>query len=408
MALLVVLLVFLALPAGAQARWTRLADLSPVGEVSEPSVDVDAQGAAVVAWSLDVQPGTTRVVTASRVAGGRFGAAAEIGGSEGLFPQTALSPGGEAFVAWERLVEADRTSHTRLDGSLRPPGGAFGPAAPITAPVEFDRIGKVAYDRDGRLFVAHRDGLEVRSPGGSFAHEAWPGLADFDLDRTGRMTFLVNLPGPAIGVQTRASDGTLSPARELVRFTCTDDPEEPTCAFNGSTVAAADTGRGLAVWCVPSGRYLALRYATRSPNGEFGSARYLRASRGVCAPEAEMGPAGDAIVAWVTRGRLRAILFSRAGRPGKPRELGPVISGSVQIAIAANGESVLTWLAGVDRLRAAIRHPGHAIGQASTIATDLRESHAVDIDGSGHALVVYAGGGTQADQRRLRALSWRP
>ena len=397
-------LLALAAAAPADARWARLADVSGPGSVFSPAVALDARGAGVAAWTHDTGDVGTPVVAATRAPGGRFGAGAEIAGSDGLLPHVALSEGGEAFAVWEAFAP---TFGKRLEGALRPPGGAFGAAAPITeasrGPVE---VGRAAYDGDGTLYLTYPEGLAVRRPGGEVVHEAFPGYTEFDLDDTGRMTFLAPLDGPGLGVGTRAADGTYGPVRRLASYTCTDDPEEPTCAFNGSAIAGARTGRALAVWCAPSGRYLALRYATRPPGGDFGPVRYLRAARGHCGPRAEMGARGDGIVTWISRGNLRATLFSRAGNPGRPRDLGPVVSGTVRIAVAPGGRSVIAWTAPGGRLRVAVRQPGHAIGTARTVATDLRDGHALAIDGAGRAVLIYVGGPAAPDRRRVRALTW--
>jgi hypothetical protein len=403
----------LLLAAPADARWTRLPDLSPAGAVSSASVAVDARGAGVAVWSLEDEASPiTRVVSAARPAGGRFGAPIEVPGSNGLFPRVALAPGGEAFAVWETLVDRGENTGRRLDGAFRPPGGAFGAAAPVTASADFDELGAVAYDEDGTLYLTHhgdRTELLIRRPGAAFVAEAHPGLGAIELDRTGRMTFLVTLPGPAIGVRTRAASGELAPARRLAGYTCTDDPEEPTCAFGGAAVAASRSGRGLVAWCVPSGRYLALRYATRAPGDtSFGPARSLRSVSGHCGPEAELGRAADGVLTWVSRGQLRAVRFTRSGRPSPVRELGPVVSGTVQAAVSPRGDIVLAWNAPGQRLRVATRTFGHAIGPPVTLASDLRDGPAVGIDAAGRALVAYVGGGTGAGGRRTRALAWRP
>lgn len=409
--MLLAFLVLLPAPAAAQAGWTRLPDVSARGAVLSPSVAVDARGAAVAAWSQESAGAATRVVTSSRAAGGRFGAPAEVPGSDGLFPRVVLSAGGEAFAVWESTVALGTGSGRRLEGAFRPVGGAFGAATPVTQAASFDELGDVAYDGHGDLFLTHhgeRTELLIRRAGGAFVAEPHPGNGAVELDRGGRMTFTVTLSGPALGVQTRSAGGELSPARRLQGYTCTDDPEEPTCAFNGSTVAASPSGRGLVVWCVPVGGRLALRYVERAPGGAFGAVRHLRYATGHCGPEAELGPAADGALTWISGGRLRGVRFTRSGRVGTVRDLGPAVSGTVRTAISPRGEIVIAWQAPGGLLRASVRTPGHSIGSAQTLARDLRDGPAVGIDASGRALVAYVGGAASGDGRLVRALAWRP
>lgn len=138
---------------GPDGRWSRPRVLSDLA-ASQPRLAIDGSGTAVVVWRA---LGSIHVATRPR--GGEFGPATSLDPrvTQDDFPELAVSAAGHAVVVWERRI-APRT--IRVIASVRPPGGGFGPARPISPPhrvrieLTFPELApQVAVGDDGRAIV---------------------------------------------------------------------------------------------------------------------------------------------------------------------------------------------------------------------------------------------------------------
>jgi hypothetical protein len=96
---------------------------APAQNAYEPRIAVDAAGNAVAVWTR-FDGSNQRVQTASRPAGGSFGAVQTLSdaGVEAYTPDVAIDATGDAVAVWVR----DFGSKGRIQAATRPPGGSFG------------------------------------------------------------------------------------------------------------------------------------------------------------------------------------------------------------------------------------------------------------------------------------------
>ena len=158
-----------------------LKELAAAVKYVDPKASIDAAGNAIVVW--ENSKGVRGFVEgALRPAAGRFGAPTRLSAGNASFdPDLAMNARGEAVVAWYSLA-ADGWS-ARVRGAIRPPGGAFGPAADLSGPESAIYGPTVAIGDSGDALVAWTPGdfdealvdAAVRAPGGPFV--AMPGIS---------------------------------------------------------------------------------------------------------------------------------------------------------------------------------------------------------------------------------------
>jgi hypothetical protein len=121
----------------------------------------DARGDELLAWETCDVLGTCSVRAASRSAGHRFGAPQRLGSVDpGEAPAAALSPSGEALVAWisgGRVVAADR----------RRTGGRLGPPVTVAKTTEGSSV-TVAFGPGGQALAAWAQGIATPMLRGAF------------------------------------------------------------------------------------------------------------------------------------------------------------------------------------------------------------------------------------------------
>jgi hypothetical protein len=124
-AILLVFALATAAPAGATGEWLPPQDVSPTpGVVETPSVATDALGTVFAVWASD-----EGVLSAARpAAGGAWEHPQPLSAPGATGPRIAVTPAGTAIAVWllSDLVQA----------AVRPPGGAWGPAEPISSPLD--------------------------------------------------------------------------------------------------------------------------------------------------------------------------------------------------------------------------------------------------------------------------------
>jgi hypothetical protein len=136
------------------AGFSSLESLSALGRNAQtPEVAVGPGGAAVVAWARETAgapAGPYEIQAVTRSAGGSFSPVADLsGGTPGgpsAAPQVAMDAAGDAVVVWRRL---DATGLSRVEGAIRPAGGAFSRPTELSAPQSYAIHQAAAIDGGG-------------------------------------------------------------------------------------------------------------------------------------------------------------------------------------------------------------------------------------------------------------------
>ncbi|HTN22855.1 MAG TPA: hypothetical protein VL120_02640 [Solirubrobacteraceae bacterium] len=400
---------------------------------SSPSVAIDDHGDAVVVWEnvrsipagpcSTCEPGTASngVFVAVAPAGATFGAAIGLAppqpGAGGAIrvagPQLAMSPAGQAIIAW-----------TTLDGafaSRRAPGGAFGAPQQI-APAGFV-VHSAAIGATGEAVVASVDGRVVAGPpGGSFgAPQALAGAAQY---------------GPGVLVAADAGGDALAAYPSALGLLVSRRPAGGGWSAPGAivapagsslrAVALADTGSGVVSYAQSGGRtgvYVALSSPAGTLASEPVSPPDLDADMAFDGTGLDEDAPGDIVVAWDRHDNRANALFGGGGivQVGVRRAGGafgaPVtltaagaehIAGdTADVALNARGELLATWtdhVAGQARLSARWFTVGAASPVAVLDAAAVREFTPPPGPPPGHFASVAVQTGTRASRRGLIAV----
>jgi hypothetical protein len=162
----------LVLPAAADAasQWRTPITISGAGAFS-PQIDVDPTGTAIAVW-LQADSGFNRVYSAVRPKGGSFGTATPVSAASqnALEPKVAVDSNGNAVVAW--VQDNVSPAFDRILAAYRPVGGSFtvSPAVSNDGANAFNP--DVDFDADGNAILVWARGLNIESAfrpvGGSF------------------------------------------------------------------------------------------------------------------------------------------------------------------------------------------------------------------------------------------------
>jgi PKD repeat protein len=119
-----------AAPAASAGVWLSPQNLSAAGkDAIDPRVAMADSGETVAVWERDGKDPFSKTVQAStRAPGGDFSAPIDLS-LPSQDPELAITPGGEAVVAWWHR----QGSFYLLQASFRPPGGSFSSPADVTA-----------------------------------------------------------------------------------------------------------------------------------------------------------------------------------------------------------------------------------------------------------------------------------
>ncbi len=135
--------------------------LSAAGHVADDAqLAVDAQGNAIVMWTLDPAGNNICVQAAFRPAGGSFGPAQTVS-QLAAEPRVAFDPQGNAIAVWEHSIDGITA---RMEAAIRPAGGSFGPAEVISENSKGDFSPQLAIDTQGNALAIWRgsDGTNLR------------------------------------------------------------------------------------------------------------------------------------------------------------------------------------------------------------------------------------------------------
>lgn len=369
-----------------------------------PSVAMDARGDALVVWDAGMgsNPGHDRVRAAWAPAGQGFGAPVVIGDNlenswAPLYPQAAMTPGGEAVVVWgisdtslhwavrsaAGTWSADRQITNSTDqavawkpqlaiaddgsavvawasgygiwASYRPAGGAFGAPVALTGDEASWTVPSVAARADGTFAIAwpqKADAIKLvlRRPGaGGFGAAetvlpfGTPVSVRFDPSGAPMLVGLTGRDEPfrswAAWSMTRRADGSWQPPEEVVPYD--EAPEElPAVTFSPD-------GAAHAVWRHYDDRdaehtRLRIMGATRPPGGTFdGTTTTIASLTAVTSPPLIAALPGGAFTAWTSGsfGFGPATLAERLGGSGGGVEPGAGGDGSGGGATGGGGSA---------------------------------------------------------------------
>ncbi len=272
------------------------------------SLDVAANGGAVIAWEESGVAGTA-LKASVRPAAGVFGAP-ELLAANSRYASAAINEQGAVIVVWNQETPGAGS----LNSAMRPPGGPFEPARAL-GPTGSPIVGSAAIDQAGNALVAwkQRLGASASAGSGDYVHSALrPAGGEF------------GAPAPAAGLSPPWFAPLLSNARgDAALITDTCEPQNRNCK---PTIASGTVGGGLgpprvivlpvlqpgsasyaieptgsvaAVWLSPAG---AVQTATVSPDGSLSAPQTLSAAGVVAAdPTIAIGPDGTGAVAWDVR-----------------------------------------------------------------------------------------------------------
>jgi hypothetical protein len=418
----------LILPSMAQARlaFPPPQTLSPVGEsASDPSVAVDPQDRATVAW-LRFDGGRSRIESVRVDADGVPGEVSTllaVAEDRLLGPQVAVGPDGRAIVVWERDTEAFKESDcsagdfsTCVQAVSIAPDGTPSPVmtlARFDTPERDPDLGgpgkgpQVAVDSQGRATVAWRRtdyaaGTVVQSM--RLAADGSPGTVQtLSAEGAGdpslavgpddRVTVTWPRSGKIESVRLGA-DGTPEPLQTLFKRGTNDDPQ----------VAVDRRGRATVVCAEPS-RPRRIRSVRLDADGDPGAVETL--ARGSRSPRLDVDPRGRATVVWerTTRGKRGTLQFRvqsmRLRTDGKPRAVKTLSKsrGSLpEVAVDARGRAMVVWhrlrlhdKGGIERIEGRRLRPGRAPEPVQTLAKKEGVGFPrVAVDSSGRPTVVWA------------------
>src|SRR5262245_38212079 len=298
-------------------RWSEARTLSAPGtEAREPTVGIDAQGGASVAWSRSGSREDAVIEVVRRPAGGAWSRPVTLGrlADRSRVPRIAVSADGDAALVW-RAKEGRRSV---VLAAVRT-AGRWSPAERISAAGEWSRDPDVGIDRTGHAVAV------------------W------------LLTDAADLEGQVEWAERRAGGawtppGLLSPPA--------DTPFElsrPSPSDNGPRVAVAPSGAAVAVWQLGVDGTNRVQAAGRAAGGPWSAPRTL--SRGGESGEARVaiGPLGDALAAWEELAgdgfRIRAARGGADGVWGPCRDVSGTREDAAGLALAGPpGRPTAVWV----------------------------------------------------------------
>jgi hypothetical protein len=390
--------------------------LSPAG--TDPTVAVDSQDRATVAWSRS--DGIQSMRLGADGIPGDVNTLARAPQNVFLGPQLALDPGDAATVVWERDAPSIQTC---LQGVHVDAGGGPGEVHTLLCfptpdrtlpPAEGGLLGDVpdvAVDSHGRATVVPSAGpLSVRlAPDGTpgVAQTVGEGLqAQVAVDARDRVTVVWRTGGGDLGRRVQAvrlgADGIPGRVRTLSKHAAID-PQ----------VAVDPQGRATVVW---------RRFADRKPNQRVEAVRLGRdgkpgkvktLSGGAFDPRVAVDRRGRATIVWVRSKRkqgtvrVQSVRLGADGRPGAVRTLSKSFASTPQVAVDSRGRATVIWAwgrrgSGIQRIQAR-RVPRRGAPEVVRTLSEPGQSAfnpQVAVDSQGRPTVVWwlSDGGIQSSR----------
>lgn len=278
-------------------------------------VAVDPAGNALAVWAR-YDGANTRIQAAFRPVGGAFAPADTVSGAgeNGSFPQVAFDGAGNAIVAWV----ASGASTSVMRAAYRPAGGSFGPAAAISSAGTSSNQFHLLFDAQGTAAVAWplkassdsnavdaRVEAALRPAGGTFQ----PAIPVSGLHKSVGSVRAAFEPGGGLQViYTTYDPPSGSPGRVRIETArrapggTFGTPQDLTATSGATTatvfpdIAFDRDGHALAAWMEGFQTWVASRPSGSLP---FAPAARISPDHGnTYQPRVMFDPAGDAIVVW--------------------------------------------------------------------------------------------------------------
>jgi hypothetical protein len=420
----------LAAAPAALGAWSRPVNVSRTPSFISwgPEVGVAYNGRAALMWTAESDPPTSpSVFTAFRGVSGGFGAPVAIPQStkSGEYPAIAVTNAGRALAMWQEFdgtqpigTSGETETLMAVKGSLRAPGGRFGPGVTLAIAPNFGLI-RVGFTPAGASF-AFAGGFAGRWPAGGpltpmSPQPPRPEAVGANTD-TAFGVFTVSRTRFKLAVQRRSRTGVLGPrSRTLATWPCNGDEEEFTCDIPGWGIGLDRDGRGLVAWATRERGRTVVRVANLYASGVLGTGRVLtRLGAHASLSDLRMNARGDAVVVVADGGRLRAAT-RRAGRSfGAFQTLSALLrSAPHQVTIGPRGDVAITSFTASGDVVAAVRKRGHAFGSVHRIGNTnspprntngsiSSQQQRASVDGRGRVTVTWMRGVSPASGARGR------
>jgi DNA-binding beta-propeller fold protein YncE len=362
-ACLIVGLGALLLAASASAAWAPFINVVRQQEVGGTQVAMDPAGDTVFMWHRGLDGG---IFTRVRAADGTLSPIKAIAGpgSNGVEYDVAVDSQGTAYYIWQ--AQNDQGFHY-IRARVRHADGTLSPVQTLRTakPGEWVRNPLVGVDASGSVvfawfFIGGNDSTprllqaRTRSASGSLGpvrtvaqdlSGATP--TTMGVDSAGDATFMWEAgegPGQAEFTRVLASDGTLSPAVRISR---------PGYTFAGGQVAVTPAGRAVFAWNEYKDGKVTVLARGRDADGTLRPPQVLAAAD-VDQPYIFGGyglaiaPDGEAVVSWQSGGALLAQMRARGGALGPVRAITTMPIYGWDQGIDAQGNLVFAWDAPAD------------------------------------------------------------
>lgn len=403
----VALCVSSAAAASAAPNWLEPADFSKPGRnASNPEVAMDGAGNTVAIWEREdpLHPGINLQLS-TRAAGGTFTTPIDLA-LKPTEPRLAMTPGGEAIVAWKVLENTGvpATSGYRVQVATRPPGGSFG--SPVTVfgapPNVIPQDVEAAIGANGDVVVTWAE------PDPESVFTEYPDVnCGTNPDPPNNK---IKCPNPDfVMASVRPAGGTFTEAQRI-SAPLTDppgtEPELEEWAIDESAKNAAgahpaidSAGNATVVWSAFNGDDNVVQTAYRPAGGSFTAPAQLSAS-GEDAGLAEIGvdAAGNAIATWLRREGSDLIVQAAVKAAGGAFVPLPDLSpggGTAErpvLDVAPSGSATVVWRLG-GFLQSSTRPAGGAFAPPVNVSSGKDDPlfHEVSVSDDGDAIVVWSG-----------------
>ena len=309
--MLAALLGFAFSPGGASAApqgpWQLPAtDLSATGQSGKGhQLTTAPDGTTTAIWSLYNGINTT-IQAATRPPGGAFGVPAGLSAtaSDSFSPQITTAPDGTTTAVWLH----DNGSNEIAQAATRPPGGAFGTPVDLSVTGQSVRNPQITAAPDGTVTAvwSRSNGSNeiaqavTRPPGGAFG-------TPVDLSATGQDADSPRVTTAADGTVTAVwsrSNGSHQIVQAVTRppgggFGTPVDLSSTTSDAFSPQITAAPDGTVTVVWSHYNGSNQIIQAVTRPPGGGFGTPVNLSAAgQSVWSPQITAAPDGTVTAVW--------------------------------------------------------------------------------------------------------------
>jgi hypothetical protein len=399
----------------ARGRLGPIVAISDPGDVFDVRIAVNARGDAAFSWlEYDAANDVLVLKSRSRSAGGALSPVATMSetGTNAFDHRVAIADDGDVIVTWTTVDLQAGLAHAKA--RTRPAAGAPGPVLDLADPALDSYAPQVGIDGAGVATFAWtqtdpasgRASVKARSlpPGGPLgpAEDLADGTgntaaANVAVNRDGDAVFewLAFDPasfGAVVQARSRSRKGGLGPVVDL--SDAADDAWDQTLAVDRD-------GDAVFTWWVPSRSGARVEASSLSASGTVGPRTTLSdtADDGY-EPQVAVAAGGDAVFTWLAFDhdgvRVQARARSRRGAFGAAADLTRPAEDafSTQVAVTPRGDAVFGWSAlnGAGyQVQGRSRRAGGGFGPLTVISTTDRDAFEAQVDRTSKRLDAIAG-----------------